>query len=115
MHPSIAGTESTYYLATGIAMKWFSHLCRLPCTGPSAALTGETMQRMLLYPPASAWPFLPAAFQLPPPNASLFMTGCTIYTLCATVRAYTTYLNVTAPSNITVRAWPRCTSVPRRY
>ena len=61
------------------------------------------MQRMLMYPPSGGyWPFLPAAFMLPPTNASLVLTGCSITTLCSTLQAYVTWMNATSPESITV-------------
>lgn len=70
----------------------------------SAALFDLEMDRMLLYPPNSSWAFLPAAYQVPPLSGSfLSMSNCTITTLCATVAAYTTFMQGNAPASIVVR------------
>ena len=51
---------------------------------------------MLLYPPGSAWAFMPASLNLPPPsNATLVMDNCTISTLCDTLEAYAQFINGT--------------------
>ena len=66
--------------------------------GSTTNLTGLSMTRMLLYPPTSAWAFVPAAFMLPTNNATnstLIMTNCTISTLCSTLGAYVSFLNAT--------------------
>ena len=62
--------------------------------GPIINLTGVSMSRMLLYPPGSAWAFMPASF-LPPSNITFIMSNCTISTLCATVTAYASFFNKT--------------------
>ena len=70
---------------------------------PTGNLTGVNMQRMLMYPPSLGyWPFLPAAFTLPPASASLVMTGCSITTLCSTLQAYVNWMNATSPESIAV-------------
>ena len=86
------------------ASMWASMWASITCFLFIGNLTGVNMQRMLMYPPSGGyWPFLPAAFMLPPANASLIMTGCSITTLCSTLQAYVNWMNVTSPESITVR------------
>ena len=70
-------------------------------TAGETVLSNVAMQRMLLFPPSSSWPFFPAAYRAPlAANATLTMTNCTITTLCRTVSAYLSYMNETSLMNL---------------
>ncbi|GAX73135.1 hypothetical protein CEUSTIGMA_g588.t1 [Chlamydomonas eustigma] len=65
----------------------------------TSSLEGLTMQRMLLYPPTSSHAFTPAAFIVSPnyfsnSSKSVSIINCTISTLCRTVSAYASFLNL---------------------
>lgn len=85
---------------------------RAPATGTGALQLQHTaMLRMLLYPPSSALAFLPAAYWVPvkasnnadAQTTSLSISNSSIWTLCQTVAAYTSFLSITSPMSVTVR------------